>query len=99
MKKQLLLLLCLGCTLLATAQQKRIALVIGNDAYPKNQLNNPVNDANLMEATLKSLNFDVIKLTDVNLCQVQNAAIDFAEKIKHYDVALFYYAGHGMAYK
>lgn len=49
-----------------------------------------------METTLESLDFEVIKLTDVNLRQMQQAAIDFAERINRYDVALFYYAGHGI---
>ena len=46
-------------------QEKRIALVIGNANYDKGALDNPVNDALLMEKTLKSLDFDVILGTNL----------------------------------
>lgn len=78
------------------AQQKRIALVIGNAAYTTSPLKNPVNDANLMATTLKELGFEVTKLTNANLQKMQDAAVTFTENIENYDVALFYYAGHGI---
>lgn len=55
----------------------RIALVIGNSNYlsvPK--LNNPKNDANDIELVLQKLNFEVIKLLDAKLSDVQNAVND-----------------------
>jgi hypothetical protein len=77
--------------------QKRIALVVGNANYnSKTPLKNPIQDANLMEGTLKNLGFDVIKYTDIDLNKMREAIRDFTIKMKDYNVALFYYAGHGV---
>ena len=92
------LIFCAITTLtFAQTEQKKLALVIGNANYQHGgKLKNPVNDANLMATTLQELGFTVIKKTDANLKTMQQAAIDFTNKIKDYDVALFYYAGHGV---
>lgn len=77
--------------------QKRIALVLGNANYNnKTPLKNPIQDANLMEATLKNLGFIVIKYIDLDLDKMREAIRDFSLKMKDYNVALFYYAGHGV---
>jgi len=77
--------------------QKRIALVIGNSNYgTKIPLKNPIQDANLMQATLESLGFTVEKYTDLDLLKMRAAIRDFSQKMKDYNVALFYYAGHGV---
>lgn len=77
--------------------EKRIALVFGNAEYgEKSSLKNPVNDANLMEATLKELGFDVIKRTNAGLNVMRDAVREFSRKLSQYNVGLFYYAGHGM---
>jgi hypothetical protein len=44
--------------------ERRVALVIGNDAYPAAGLRNPVNDARAVTATLKALRFDVHRPMD-----------------------------------
>ena len=44
----------------AAAEESRLALLIGNAAYPRAPLANPVNDLRLMERTLKELGFEVI---------------------------------------
>jgi hypothetical protein len=76
--------------------EKRLALVFGNSNYNgKTPLKNPVNDANLMEGTLKELGFDVIKKLDAGREEMTNAIREFNEKLDDYTVALFYYAGHG----
>jgi hypothetical protein len=82
--------------LVSVSDEKRLALVIGNSNYRnKTPLKNPENDANLMEATLKDLGFDVIKRVNAGK-EVMSAAIrEFSQKLSDYDVALFYYAGHG----
>jgi hypothetical protein len=77
--------------------EKRLALVIGNADYANSMpLMNPVNDANLMEGTLKNLGFDVIKYINVTRDNMSRAFRDFTKKITDYNVILFYYAGHGM---
>ena len=76
--------------------EKRLALVFGNSDYiTGTSLKNPVNDANLMEGTLKELNFEVIKKLNANKEEMMEAVREFTEKLPDYDVALFYYAGHG----
>jgi len=82
---------------MAAITEKRIALVFGNAAYgEKSSLKNPVNDANLMEATLKELGFEVIKRTNAGLNVMREAVREFSRKLSQYNVGLFYYAGHGM---
>ncbi len=76
---------------------KRLALIIGNSDYGSSMvLKNPVNDANLMEGTLKSLGFEVIKRINATKNDILEAVRDFSKKLTEYNVALFYYAGHGV---
>ncbi len=99
MKKQILLFvfILLASSIFAQQNQKRVALVIGNASYQHGgSLKNPVNDANLMASTLENLGFEVTKITNANLKEMQQASIKFTSEIKNYDVALFYYAGHGV---
>jgi len=92
-----LLLLFFITILFAQNNQKRLALVIGNSEYQQGgALKNPVNDANLIAQTLQSLGFEVKKIINADLRQMQNAAVEFTDKISNYRVALFYYAGHGV---
>jgi hypothetical protein len=77
--------------------EKRIALVLGNSNYVnKTPLKNPIQDANLLEATLKDLDFTVLKYVNLGLDSMRKAIRDFSQKMKLYNVALFYYAGHGV---
>lgn len=76
---------------------KRVALVIGNAAYQRtSKLNNTVNDANAVAATLTDLKFEVIKIIDGNYEDIKNAIYAFGDRIQDVDVSLFYYAGHGL---
>ncbi len=75
----------------------RIALVIGNSDYSNvTRLNNPQNDANDISSILRRLNFDVTKVIDANLIDIQRAVNDFLQALDDYAVGLFFYAGHGM---
>jgi len=77
--------------------EKRLALVIGNADYgSSNVLKNPVNDANLIEGTLKTLGFEVVKCLNATKSEMELALRDFSKKLADYNVALFYYAGHGI---
>lgn len=77
--------------------EKRIALVIGNSTYEGGQfLKNPENDANLMIQALKNLGFEVISRTNANKKNMERAIREFSEKLPNFNVALFYYAGHGV---
>ena len=82
---------------LTTLAEKRIALVFGNSQYgDKEALKNPVNDANLMEATLKELGFEVMKRINAGKKEMEQALMEFSQKLPTYNVALFYFAGHGL---
>lgn len=79
------------------AQEKRLALVIGNSAYEHGGvLKNAENDANLMASTLSDLGFDVIKRTNAPKQVMESAILEFWRQLASYDVNLFYYAGHGI---
>ncbi len=80
--------------------EKRLALVVGNADYPgSNKLGNPVNDANDMAASLKNLGFEVILYTNLNNRAMREAINTFGDKLRDYQVGLFYYAGHGVQSK
>jgi uncharacterized caspase-like protein len=76
--------------------ERRVALVIGNAAYPTAPLRNPLNDARDMAAALKSLGFDVILRENANLAQMEGAVSEFWGKLKKGGAGLFYFAGHGL---
>ena len=98
-RRNVFILMCLLAvsSVYSQSNTKRLALVIGNATYQGGStLKNPVNDADLMASTLGDLGFEVIKETDATLIDMRNAFRNFANKIKHYDVALFFFAGHGM---
>jgi len=74
----------------------KIALIIGNAAYPESQLTNPVNDANAISERLLRLGFESILRTDVTIKAMEEALALFASNLETRDVALFFFAGHGM---
>ena len=82
------------------AAEKRVALVIGNSAYQNiARLDNPKNDAVLMADTLGKLGFALINggaQLDLEKASLDNAIQNFGRQIQGADVALFYYAGHGV---
>ncbi len=78
-----------------TAWPQRIALVVGNAAYADRPLRNPVNDAQLMQTTLRELGFQVQVATDVDRRGLLAALRDFEARARGAEVALFYFAGHG----
>jgi len=76
---------------------ERVALVIGNSQYPLiGELKNPEHDAKDIAEALRKLNFNVDVKLNVDQEELENAIIEFGEKIKKDSVALFYYAGHGV---
>jgi uncharacterized caspase-like protein len=87
----------IGCGSSALAE-KRVALVMGNSAY-KNvpSLTNPVNDAALVAAMFKNAGFDtVINKFDMNISEMRKALREFGANARDADVAVIYYAGHGI---
>ena len=76
----------------------RVALIIGNSAYPGNMaLVNPANDAQAMADVLKRLGFQVIELRDGNRAEMAAAISKVSDTLKgKQGVGMLYYAGHGL---
>ena len=86
----------LGCG--AAHAEKRLALVIGNSAYKSvPRLTNPVHDATVVAAMFKQAGFDEVTAKfDLNANEMRKALRDFGARARDVDVAVIYYAGHGM---
>jgi invasion protein IalB len=90
------------CVLLALGSganaEKRVALVIGNGAYVKvPRLPNPVNDSTAMAGLLRKAGFDVVEeKSDLRADAMRGALRDFSEQVRDADIAVVFYAGHGM---
>jgi uncharacterized caspase-like protein/peptidoglycan hydrolase-like protein with peptidoglycan-binding domain len=94
-----MLLLACATTLAATDGQsgKRVALVIGNSHYSfAVELKNPVNDAHLMSKTLQGVGFEVVEGFDLDKAGMLAALDRFTEAAYDADLAVIYYAGHGL---
>lgn len=86
--------------LLPVSAQNRVALVVGNSKYLYvSPLENPVNDAKLLAAALRELGFTLIgdgPQLDLDKPALEAAVQDFSRAIQGAEIALFYYAGHGV---
>src|SRR5262249_45350867 len=80
------------------AAEKRVALVIGNGAYAKvPQLPNPPHDAAAMADMLRKAGFDVVdSKTDLGVEAMRRELRDFSDEVRDADIAVVFYAGHGM---
>jgi hypothetical protein len=100
MIRRALALLGLLAVVLAAADaraERRVALVIGNATYEHaSALRNPINDARDMAATLKNLGFEVMVGTDLDQRAFASMIDQFGRMLEGADVALFFYAGHGL---
>jgi hypothetical protein len=77
--------------------EKRVALVIGNSGYKSAvELKNPRNDATDLDAALKRLGFEVIAGNDLDKRTMERTIREFGQKLVGADVALFFFAGHGL---
>ena len=82
----------------AAFADKKVAFVVGNSAY-KNvpQLPNPASDARAMAQILRNVGFDVVEGTNLTRDKMTDKLLDFARRAQGADVAVFYYAGHGIS--
>lgn len=84
-------------TLTIAHAERRVALVLGNSQYQHAaRLANPVRDAQAMAERLKNLDFEVVSGFDLTKSQTQATIAQFAKQVRGADVALFFYAGHGL---
>jgi peptidoglycan hydrolase-like protein with peptidoglycan-binding domain len=77
---------------------RRVAFVVGNGAY-KNvaPLPNPAIDAKAMAAVLRNAGFDVVEGINLTRDNMTERLLEFGKKTQGADVAIFFYAGHGIA--
>ncbi len=91
--------LWLAATVLAVAQEplRGVALVIGNGDYEHlAPLANPPDDADAIEELLSDLGFDSVRRTDRDADDLAKDLERFVEDAEDADVAVLYYAGHGV---
>src|SRR6201994_2280077 len=99
--RTLTLLVSLFCMIFSAESalaDKRVAFVVGNGAY-KNvaQLPNPPIDAKAMAGVLRNVGFDVVEGTNLTRDKMTEKLLDFGKRAQGADVAVFFYAGHGIA--
>src|SRR6185436_19615776 len=77
---------------------KRVALVIGNSSYRNvAKLSNPANDAAAVAAMFKSAGFDSVdSKLDLSASEMRKTLREFGGRARDADVAVIYYAGHGI---
>lgn len=92
------LCMCMGVADMACAADKRVALVIGNSDYKNvSQLPNPSRDADAIGALLKKAGFDVVEArTNLSGSDMRRLIRDFSDKVTDADIAVVFYAGHGI---
>jgi hypothetical protein len=79
------------------AQAKRVALVIGNSAYEHTRvLPNARSDARLIAELLYKIGFEVTEAGDMAYRPMRDAIRAFGAAAQGAEMALVYYAGHGM---
>ena len=77
---------------------KRVAFVVGNGAYTNvTQLPNPPIDAKAMATVLRNVGFEVVEGTNLTRDKMTERLLEFGKKAQGADVAVFFYAGHGIA--
>jgi uncharacterized caspase-like protein len=100
-------LLCLAGTVIAadaaaqpmrgvSLTEDRVALVIGNAAYKRDPLDNPVNDARLIARTLDKAGFKVALRENLDRAAMFGALKEFGARLNENTVAVLYYAGHAL---
>jgi uncharacterized caspase-like protein len=86
------------CGMTAALAEKRVALLIAADDYKSiRPLANPSNDVRALEEVLEKLEFQVFVETNRDLKRTRRALEDFKEDAAGADVALLFFAGHGVA--
>ncbi len=81
----------------AKATVRRVALVIGNSAYAHvRALPNPTNDARSIAKSLRNIGFVVTEGADLDRTAMQTMIRDFLREAARAQIAVVYYAGHGI---
>src|ERR1044072_3030400 len=83
-------------------QQARIALVIGNAAYPKGPLQTSLADGGLVAGALPRLGFEIVEGADVNQSDFRRVFRDFLEKVQAAGpdaIVFIYYSGYAIQFE
>src|SRR5258708_15910401 len=91
-------LLAVCCASAPAFADKRVALVIGNSNYQNVvALTNPANDATAIAEMFRKASFDVVESRrDLKYMDMRRALRDFTDKARAADIAVIYFAGHGL---
>ncbi len=91
-------LLALSFASQSALAEKRVALVIGNSNYQNvAALTNPANDATAIAEMFRKASFDVVESRrDLKYMDMRRALRDFTDKARAADIAVIYFAGHGL---
>jgi len=96
MIKKIIFLFFLLISNIAFSSNEKIALIIGNSKYQNlGSLNNTINDAKLIEKSLKEIGYKTQIVLDANEQQARKAIKNFAIESESSNIALVFYAGHG----
>jgi hypothetical protein len=96
MIKKIVFLFFLLISNIAFSSNEKIALIIGNSKYQNlGSLNNTINDAKLIEKSLKEIGYKTQIVLDANEQQARKAIKNFAIESENSNIALVFYAGHG----
>jgi uncharacterized caspase-like protein len=91
-------LVCMLLSVTGASADKRIAFVVGNGAYKTvPALPNPTIDAKAVAVALRNVGFEVVEGNNLNRDTMTAKLIEFGQKSQGADIAVFYYAGHGIA--
>ena len=90
--------ICMVFAASAANAEKRVAFVVGNGTY-KNvaPLPNPSIDAKAIASALRNVGFEVVEGSNLTRDRMTERLLEFGKKAQGADVALFFYAGHGIA--
>jgi len=93
-----LVVACAVATMADALADKRVALVMGVSKYEYvPQLVNPARDATAVADIFKKAGFDVVEMKrDLTIADMRRAVRDFANSAANADMAVVYYAGHGI---
>src|SRR5215510_13528966 len=91
-------LVCILLSATSALADKRVAFVVGNGAYKTvPALPNPTIDAKAMAVTLRNVGFEVVEGNNLTRDTMTAKLLEFGQKSQGADIAVFYYAGHGIA--
>src|SRR6202048_2064551 len=91
-------IICILASSNVAKADRRVAFVVGNGAYKNAQpLPNPPIDAKAMAGVLRNGGFEVVEGTNLTRDKMTERLLEFGKKAQGADVAVFFYAGHGIA--